>query len=243
MSGAYLVGQAPEKLGAPLPPGAEVVGAMGQAGYWTVFLDSPKSPAEVIAFYRTQPGWEVVEPERHQSANGFLSESLEGVDSGSLTIIFRQEPPTLLQITAHRLAEGQATQVMLSVQTGKDAHQMKENLSSYSSAESLLPVLRAPSGVQVRPTGGGGSNDWYNSEANLQISQSLKQLHQAYAEQLRTQGWAEVNPSSTLPGGGEASLWHIAAENEQPVRLVLLDLQPVPEGTGLYRGKLTVWTR
>lgn len=90
----------------------------------------------------------------------------------------------------------------------------------------LLPPLRPPTGVQVQPSGGGGSPFLRSSDALAETTMSVGALEAHYAQQLLAAGW--IRRAGQADGPLAWSLWTPPGEGD---RTGLLTVQEGP-GSG-----------
>ena len=99
-----------------------------------------------------------------------------------------------------------------------------------------LPALRAPTGVAMRPSGGGGGNDRQSSDATAVGTMSATDLEAAFDQQLTAAGWSRVARGADgpiawstwkLPGDGDWRGLLLINEVTGDVRSLLLQAQLV----------------
>ena len=197
-----LVGELPSNLpvDVPVPRGAEVIGSIVHSNKYTmveIVLDVPQEPDEVLAFYRdrlTENGWEEM---KQPSPSGFVSPMIRSWAS------FCLEEKFSLNILVST-EEGKPSDVRLHVNDNPQFCNIytDEPPTPSSRPGDVLPALLAPDKATQMSRGGGGGGDQRYSQATLETSLSIAELHTHYRTQLMEAGW-----KSEEEGGNGTVAW------------------------------------
>ena len=185
-----LVGELPGNLpvDVPVPRGAEVIGSIVHSDKYTmveIMLDVPQEPDEVLAFYRdrlTEKGWQEM---KQPSPSGFVSPMVLSYTN------FCLEEKFSLNIRVYPTEEGKLTDVRLNVNDNPQFCNIytDEPPTPSSRPGDVLPALLAPDNAIQMSGGGGGGGDQRYSQAMLETSLSIAELHTHYRTQLIEAGW------------------------------------------------------
>ena len=192
-----LVGELPSDLpvDVPIPEDAEVIGSIttprsGKYKSIQIMLDVPQEPDEITKFYRdclTEEGWR--EEVKRPSAGGFVSPMVRS------RVNFCYEGKILLNVYAYPTEEGKPTDVRLHVNNDPQTVAYAER-PVRPGAGDVLPALLPPEGamapkgaIQMLGGGGGSGTGRQYSQATLETSLSIEELHTHYRAQLLEAGW------------------------------------------------------
>ncbi|NEQ22770.1 MAG: hypothetical protein F6K28_27040 [Microcoleus sp. SIO2G3] len=197
-----LLGQLPPQLPElPLPEQARIIGSVtspnDQAGSYRIFLDVPRSPQQVRAFYREQlhnAGWT---ENTDFFSGGFVATETPGLPYGLPSIFCKDAQYVFLSVVA--LPNAEATAVSVQLQSSENPRESPCNRREelISRRESIpLPELIAPPNTQVATTGGGSSNN-RSSTARIESSLTNQALIAHYVSQLQQAGWRQQTIDTT----------------------------------------------
>jgi hypothetical protein len=211
------LGTLPDRLpyDLPLPPDARIVGSVSDERNATIYLDTGRSPDEVLQFYRGRmqaPEWDVIEP--HMPAqSGFVPTMY---DPG---LLFCQGPkgPSLRVYARYG---GTGTDVMLEVGNdprwspcqGEQIYMKDPGVPAphHNWPQDPLPALRAPARATMHPAtgggGGGGDGRYYQySQADLDTTLDLGAVADHFTGELEKAGWTRRD--SGQEGRAAWSIW------------------------------------
>ena len=206
-----LVGELPSDLPAdvPIPEDAEVIGSIVRSDKYTmiqIMLDAPQEPDEILEFYRdylTEKGWQEM---KQPSSSGFVSPMMRS------RVNFCYEGKISLSMSAYTTEEGKPTDVRLYVSDDPQSCKAYTEEPVRPGAGDVLPALMAPEGAIQRGGGGGGGSDRRYSQATLETSLSIDELHTHYRAQILEAGWDLREEGSK--GTVAWSTWSFADESD-----------------------------
>lgn len=207
---ALTIGGSPStELLALLPPEAAVLGTLVQSFYINgdpiqqerVLGRTAASPEAAAADYtsRVPAGWRIPEP-YEPVGRGFVSSRgdgrsaaqvdlcSEGASGHVASVEFGERPGGGSYVTASRWAASRWL--------GDPCSSPEERAARYPEGfpddlSQQLPVLRAPQGVRLDETGGGGSGDYHVSSATLYSDAAIGDVAAHFGAQVEAAGWTE----------------------------------------------------
>lgn len=188
----------------PIPDGWRVVGSslrrihLGHpAQMLDVVVDADGSPAAALAAFAAAAeaaGWRPHEDDVPMPSGGFVPAS-RGADVRS----FVQGELLLRALAVQR--PGTSLDVRLLCNT-QEMRQQRRAPHGVPLAASHMPPLRAPQGIELSPRGGGGSMDHYQSDATIDGSATVGELHAHFGAQLVDARWQLIHQ-----GGDDRAAW------------------------------------
>ena len=243
------VGDAPARLAALFPDGADVLGTLGGPAradgraHGTAIGRVGRDPTEVVTFYDATPpaGWRPHVYWVTDGEGGFAPSAPRGgrvvlcptdpADSGGpVSVEVSKRPGGGAYVTVR---EGG----WYRVQCDGALTTPPFRFSSESVPEvelSDLPLLTPPLGGRHEVSGGGGSTDYQSQEASLTWAGTAPDALLHYAEQLESAGWLPLGAGGE--GGAAAGTWLRATEDE-PTTVTLAVVRSEP---GQYALRLTL---
>ncbi|MDQ2809099.1 MAG: hypothetical protein M3Z04_19680 [Chloroflexota bacterium] len=237
-----LPGQIAPDLPLTLPTAADsrIIGSLlhtaeGETNAWTVVLDMPGTPADLLAHWKTalgEQGWQPFEGHRMLELpdSGFQADfnNWAGANRPPTDLppeiqaqIARQQATASTQQLFCATAAGGSLNLTLTPQPdgptmvrldldreGLGPCQMQEQLQE--SIATRLPRLLPPEGVILMPAGGGGSKDRWSSEATAMTDQPVSALEAHFAAQLTAAGWTRQAGHAADPLAW--SLWTVPGD-------------------------------
>jgi hypothetical protein len=182
----------------PIPDGTEIIGSLvrsdGKYNQVQIILDSPRDPDEVIEFYRSnlsKAGWN--ESKVFYPESGGFSSAPSMSESATFCRYERKGPS--LTVSAYASDGEKPTDVGIQLDTNPQTSVCTQRFSqSYyetggAGGAGVMPVLKSPKGAVGKGSGGGGSEDQWESHATLETEISVKDLESHYRNQLVEAGW------------------------------------------------------
>jgi hypothetical protein len=229
------LGTLPDRLpyDLPVPPERRIVGSVADEGTATIYLDTDRSPDEVLQFYRERmqaPEWDVIEPHMPMQS-GFVPTMH---DSG---LLFCQGPkgPSL---RVHAQYGDAATDVMLQVVSdprwspcqGQPRYNPVPGapMPHQVGPQERLPALRAPANAMMQPTGGGGAPFYQYSTAQLQTALDLGAVADHFTAEMEKAGCSRGDAGQE--GRAAWSTWTVPTDDGETRPGLFIALR-IGEGT------------
>jgi hypothetical protein len=203
----------------PLPAGSRLVGSIihsvgEKAAHVEIVLDVPGPEPAVRTFYETElsaRGWQAtVQGPPPGAQHGFQAPAIVMASS------FCQSPQGPWLMLTSALKPPGPTDVRLSLQLDTPGPCMRQSLTGGSlgppPADTPIPSLTAPEGVQLRMAGGGGGPGRWTQEASAETEQRVAPLEAHFAQQLQAAGWSRLAGQEDGPLAW--STWKVPGEGE-----------------------------
>ncbi len=157
-----------------------------------MIFDGPGDPDAVAADYATilvGLGWERIEQPR-PPGGGFQHRAV----MGSTLLVDKGESAMVYLHAADREDGGAELRVRYDPVHAQD---MIANIGrGVRHEESILPQLKPPPGVKLRPEGTGGGGGRWKSDARAQTEMAPMELEAYFAKQLEAAGWGRISGSA-----------------------------------------------
>ncbi len=250
-------------LDVPVPAGVRLVGSVvrsrgGKPASVDVVLDVPGSPSDAQTLYEKEfaaRGWTVPQ-NRGYTPGGFAP-----AGGPMLSRMYcKGTSAPWISTTFYPVAAGPAdlrVHVELTAPTQPNAYTPCDTSKLPGgpppSYNQKLPPLRAPDGVSLRPSGGGGGSDRQESTAFAKTSKRAAELETAFADQLSAAGWTRSERGAQgsvawstwkIPGEGDWTGVLLVRETGSDTRSLLLVAESLGAGgSGYYVGGGAVFTK